>query len=253
MTKEKPPFAQKLSQFGLTDNDAAVYLFLLERGEAYGGSKIASRLSMHRQYVYNSLQKLIDLQLVEQVGKEPRPKYQAQPPQQLTHLARKRLQDTESTVRELDLISGVGATQDFEIYRGKQQVLDFEENFVTQLPHEEIQYIIGGAAKSFITFFGNQYEEVSSIAYQNKLHARYVGCPQEREWLERAHKANKFFEYRILPTMPQTSVETAIRFDSVTFYSFGTPPLVYIIKSKTVYGDYKKFFEMLWAMASPQK
>ena len=51
MTKEKLPYADKLSQFGLTENDTAVYTLLLERGVAFGGSKIAARLKMHRQYV----------------------------------------------------------------------------------------------------------------------------------------------------------------------------------------------------------
>lgn len=242
-------FTGRLAQFGLTENDSAVYLFLLERGAAFGGSKIAASLSLHRQYVHNSLQKLLSLGLIEQPVKGPRPKFQSLPPQQLTHLARKRLQDTESAVRELDLLSAVGANQDFEIYRGKQQILDFEENLVENLPEREVQHVIGGGSEAFIQFYGPDYERISGIAREHKLQTRYVGCPAEREWLEHAKRVLKDFEYRILPVMPKTSVQTVIRFNTVTFYSFGTPPLVYIIKSGSVYEDYKKFFEMLWNMA----
>lgn len=250
MTKEKSPYTERLSQFGLTDNDSAIYLFLLERGEAYGGSKIAARLGIHRQYVYTSLQKLMGMELVEQVGEGPRPKYQALPPQQLAHLARKRLQDTESTVRELDLISGVGATQDFEIYRGRKQIYDFEESVVHGLKENEVQYIIGGGAETFITFYGDDYEPISAVAKAKGLTTKYVGSPAEVEWLKRAQAAVGNFDYRILPTLPKVTVQTVIRFNTVTFYSFGTPPLVYIIKSKVAFEDYKKFFEMLWDMAA---
>jgi predicted transcriptional regulator len=249
MTKGKSPYGERLAQFGLTDNDSAVYLFLLERGEAFGGSKIAARLGIHRQYVYNSLQKLINLELVEQVSKEPRPKYQALPPQQLAHLARKRLQDTESTVRELDLISGVGATQDFEIYRGRKQIYDFEESVVHGLKENEIQYIMGGGAETFISFFGDDYEPISAVAKSKGLQTKYICSPGEIEWIKRAQAAVGKFEYRILAALPKVTVQTVIRFNTVTFYSFGTPPLVYVIKSKTAFEDYKKFFEMLWNMA----
>lgn len=241
-------YTDSLRSFGLTEKDTAVYLFLLERGIPFAGAKIAARFSFHRQYVYTSLKKLIDLQLVEQIDNSLRPKFQALPPQQLTHLAKKRLLEAEDTARELNLISAIGANQDFEIYRGARQVADFEENLVHNLPEGETQYIIGGGAEAFVSFFGERYEEVTAVAKDKKLTSRYVGCLQEKEWLERAKKANYRFEYRILPAMPKTIVQTAIRMDSVTFYSFGTPPLVSIVKSKTVYGDYKKFFEMLWNM-----
>lgn len=63
--------------------------------------------------------------------------------------------------------------------------------------------------------------------------------------------ALKHFEVRLLDGMPVTTVQTVIRLNFVTFYSFGNPPLVYVLKSKTVYEDYKKFFFMLWDKAKP--
>lgn len=240
--------ADNLKQFGLTENDSAVYIYLLERGTAFGGAKIASRLSLHRQYVYNSLDKLVELQLVEQVVKGVRPKFQALPPQRLTHLAKKRLSEAEDTVRELDLISAVGADQDFELYRGKRQIIDWEENFVHDLPQGVTQYIIGGGVQAFLDFYGTQYEAISSIARAKGLKTFYLASPADVPLLERVHKALNAFEYRVLPHMPTTTVQTAIRLDTVTFYSLGTPPLVYVLKSKSVYEDYKKFFDMLWNM-----
>lgn len=254
MTKKKEIISisgthERLLTLGLTENDARVYVHLLERGTAFGGSKIATALSLHRQYAHYSLEKLLRLGLIEEVPSGARVKYRALPPSYLTHLAKKQLADAEATARELDRISAVGAEQDFEVHRGTRQVWDFEERFVESLPHDETQYIIGGGADAFISFFGEEYERITETSRERNLYALYVGCPQEEAWLKRAHAANPKFEYRILPMLPQTSVQTAIRFESVTFYSFGNPPLVYIVKSKTVYEDYKKFFDMLWSMA----
>jgi len=239
-----------LKSAGLTDTDTAVYVFLLERGSSFGGSKIAQFLHIHRQYVYNSIEKLKRLQLVEQLGTEPRPKFRALPPQQLTHLARKNLQATETLVRRLNAVSAISATQDFEIYRGEQQIFDFEESVVCELEMNETHYSIGGGSEAFIKFFGDRYEELCSTARQKSLHTKYIGCEEEREWLEYANRVVGNFEYKILVDMPKTSVQTVVRKDSVTFYSFGIPPLVYVIKSQTVRQDYKKFFDMLWNTAA---
>lgn len=149
----------------------------------------------------------------------------------------------------MDKIAALGNEQECEIYKGVREVLEFEETFVNALPHSETQYIIGGGADAFISFFGDRYEEVSSIADKRGLKAKYLGSPLELPWMKRARAANPQFEYRILDALPKTSVQTAIRFNSVTFYSFGNPPLVYIVKSKSVYEDYRKFFDTLWNLA----
>ncbi len=250
MTVQNPLYAQ-LAGLGLTENDARVYIFLLERGVAFGGSKIAARLGMHRQYVHNSLQKLLEMELVEEIRGGTRKQYKALPPQQLSRMARKQLDAAEHTVRELDQISTVGAEQDFEAYRGRKQVIEFEERLVDGLKDDEVQYIIGGGSETFVNFFGEQYEEISRRAHKKRLKTLYVGNPGEAQWLA-GRVAGVFgdsFQVRLLDTLPKTIVQTVIRFDTVTFYAFGNPPLVYFLKSKTVAEDYKKFFMMLWEMA----
>ena len=39
----------QLETLGLTENDAKVYLYLLERGVAFDGSKIAAALGLHHR------------------------------------------------------------------------------------------------------------------------------------------------------------------------------------------------------------
>lgn len=241
----------QLEGLGLTENDSKVYIFLLERGTAFGGSKIAARLGLHRQYVHYSLQKLIEMELVEEVRVGARKAYKALPPQYLTHIAKKNLERAEKAVKELEAISAVGAEQDFEVYRGTKQVFNFEEKVVEGLRENETQYIIGGAAEAFLNFFGDEYESISRVAHAKHLYSQYVGCTGEEKLMSERVRGvfGKNFEYRMLPVLPQTIVQTVIRFDTVTLYTFGNPPLVYIIKSKTVAEDYKKLFDMLWNMA----
>ncbi|MEK7567630.1 MAG: helix-turn-helix domain-containing protein [Patescibacteria group bacterium] len=238
-----------LESVGLTTNDSTIYLYLLERGNSMSGSKLSIATGLHRQYVYNSLKKLEKFKLIESIRDKLRFKYRALPPLQVTKLARKKLDEAEEIEKELKLISNVGAEQDFEIYMGERQVFDFEEKVVNTLKSNSEQYIIGGASDHFIKFFGDQYKDFSGLAKDQKLHSRYVGCPEEEDWLKLAKEANPHFEYKILNTLPKTIVNTVVRFDTVTIYSFASPPLVYVIKSKIVADNYKKFFDMLWNIA----
>ncbi len=254
MTNKKTPTSilhSQLEELGLNQNDSMVYLFLLERGSAFGGSKIAAALGLHRQYVHSSIQKLLTFPLLEEVPSGIRTKYKALPPQYLTRHAKKNMENAERVAQELDLISAIGAEQDFEVYRGTKQVFDFEERLVESLKENEVQYIIGGGAETFINFFGDAYEPISRVAHDKHLRTQYVASPGDASWLEGRVKGvfERNFEYRVLPVLPQTIVQTVVRFDTVTLYTFGNPAMVYFIKSKTVAADYKKFFDMLWNMA----
>lgn len=239
----------KLAQLGIHENDARAYIFLLERGSTLAGSKIATALSMHRQYVYEGLKRLHALGLVEKIPAGPRTKYRALPPQQLSHIAKKQVEYADSAARELELLSAVGSDQDFDIYRGTRQVLQFEENFANNLPENDTQYIIGGSTRAFFGVFGEQYEEFSRIARERKLKSYYIASPDDVEFFERIHTAQPLFEFRVLQGLSTTISSTVIRHDEVSFYSFGNPPLVYVIKSAKVAADHKKIFDVLWSVA----
>ena len=53
--KGTSPNLTGLESFGLSENEARVYLYLLERGAEVGGSKVAFGSDLHRQYVYTAL------------------------------------------------------------------------------------------------------------------------------------------------------------------------------------------------------
>ncbi len=241
-----------LRKMGLTDIDASVYICLLERGVPLMGSKVATRLSLHRQYVYASVQKLLRMGLIEEVPSGARSTYKALPPQYLTTLARKQLEEVEVAARELERVSSIGAEQDFEAYRGTRQVFEFEERFVHDLEDNETQYIIGGSTGKFLGFFGERYEAISRIAAAKNLQSKYLASNADLVHLAYVQTIFPRFEYRVIPNMPEMIMSTVIRHNGVTFYSFGNPPLVHILRSKIVFEDYKKFFDILWEMAVPQ-
>lgn len=237
---------EELATFGFTENDSSVYLYLLRKGTEVAGSKIASALGLHRQYVYNSLEKLLSLHVIENIKVGKRNVYKALPPYQLTKIAKRKLEQAEELEKQLNILSSVGHEQDFEVYVGERQVDDFEIEVLQNLKENDVQYIIGGSTQAFMEFFDDRYEEYADFAKKKKLVSYYVGCPNDEFYVMRAKKAQHEFHAKILPDLPKTLISTVVRFNTVTIYSFAKPQIVYVLKSKIVADDYKKFFDMLW-------
>ncbi|MBP9760085.1 MAG: hypothetical protein KBD24_01825, partial [Candidatus Pacebacteria bacterium] len=80
-----------LKDFGLSENEALIYTYLLERGTAVGGSNIGYGTGLHRQYVYVALKTLGELGLVESVSHGKQNRYKAIAPSQVEKIAKRRL------------------------------------------------------------------------------------------------------------------------------------------------------------------
>ncbi len=252
-TESENLLINKLISFGFSNVEASIYVYLLQKGKETGGSKIAERTGMHRQYVYLALPKLIQDGLIEEVEHGKQSKYKARPPQALEVIGRKKAIEAGDLAKELNVISAIGHEQDFEIYAGDKQVREYESNLVFNLKEGEIQYVISGASKNFLAYFGDDYEYFSSHAKQKKLTTYYVGGPQEKESLATAQRINPYFQYRTLEGMPIGVTSTVVRHNGVVIYSLAKPPLIYVIHSKIISDEYKAYFDMLWNMAEDKK
>ncbi len=245
------PYLQALVSFGLSGNEARVYVYLLGRGTEAGGSKIALGAKIHRQYVYIALHRLIEMGLVDEIRYGKHGKYKARPPVQLEKIAKKKMVEAEEIVSELQKFSKVGHEQDFEIIQGISAMQDYEVERVASIPEGTEQYFIGGASQGFFDMMAGSYEqEYAPIANRKKLKSYYIGYKEEYNVAENAQVLKRqHFEFRWLPKFPKGVVNIMIMNDTVSFYTFVNPPILYVVKSKIVADNFKQFFMMLWDMA----
>lgn len=246
MTQKHQRAVSLLTNFGLSSNEAAVYTYLLERGEPTGGSNIAYATELHRQYVYTSLKKLSKQGLIETVSRGHHNHYKALAPTQIKKIAQRRLLDADETVRELNTFSAVGHEQDFDVLQGEREIQQYEMDYVRRVAENEEEYIIGGNVNGFEQVMGDVLDEYTGIKDKKHMNVLYVGsknCEVER------YRQQTSFNPRFLKNFPQGQTHVVVRKDTVHFFSFLTPPLVYVIKSRVVAKDYKHFFMMLWDMA----
>lgn len=238
-----------LTSFGLSDSEAKVYVYLLERGVPVGGSKIAIGTSLHRQYIYLALPKLLALGLVEEVPHGKLSKYIARAPRQIEKIAKKRLIEAEETVKELEKFSKVGHEQDFEVLVGERAIQAYETAWVKSVTEHENQYIIGGNTQGFVEMMGESLDEYLIGESRRKITTYYLGHPSEKELWTASILSKNDLRAKFVDRLPIGVTHFVVRKDTVAFFSFLKPPLLYVIKSAAVAQNYKDFFMMLWDMA----
>lgn len=254
MTKKKPvaehqPLIDELIAWGLSKVEAEVYVYLLQKTSENGGSKIALGAGLHRQYVYIALEKLIGLGLVEPVTFGKHKKYKARSPLEIEKITRKRSIEANDLVHELNKISAIHNDQDFEVLQGAKQIQQYEMDYAYESVEGEEEFILGGHSEGFADLMSDQLTEYLAEKNRKGIKVLYLGCENERDFYKTSIGLFPNQEYRFMKELPQGVTHMTIRKDTVLFFSFLTPPLVYVIKSKTVAENYKQFFMMLWKMA----
>ena len=238
-----------LNAWGLSRPEAEVYLYLLQKSNESGGSKIAIGTGLHRQYVYIALEKLMDMNLVEAVTFGKHKKYKARSPLEIEKITRKRSIAANDLVYELNKISAIHNDQDFEVLQGVKQIQQFEMDYAYESEKGGEEFIIGGHSKGFTDLMGDELKEYLEEKEKKDIKVHYLGNENERDLYEKVIGSLPNQEHRFMKDLPQGVTHMVIRKGSVLFYSFLTPPLVYVIKSETVAENYKQFFMMLWNMA----
>lgn len=247
--KIQNPLVSRLISFGFSGAEALIYVYLLEKGKETGGSKIAIATGLHRQYVYIALPKLIEQRLVEEIPHGKQAKYKARPPHELEKIGRKKATYASDLAKDLNIISAIGNEQDFEVIQGARAIQQYEMEYVENADQFSEEFVIGGAAKDFISLMGDYLPEYLLEKKRKNLNVKYLGSLNEESLYKGQIGINENQEYRFMSKLPEGVTHMVIKNDTVSFYSFLNPPLIYVIKSQVVAQNYKQFFMMLWEMA----
>lgn len=250
--KEHELAATMLQNFGLSESETAVYIALLETGRELGGSDIAKKTSIPRQYVYTALPMLRERGLVVEIPHGKQSRYKAVSQGEIEKIAKRKLIDAEKLVRELSTFSRLGYEQDFEVIQGEEAIRRYEFQIVEALDTGDTEYIIGGASDGFTKAMGPLLKRYLNEKKKKNIGVKYIGSINEEPYYRQFIGLYSNQEYRFMSKLPQGVAHMVVRKDSVSFYSFLNPPLIYIVKSPAVAENYKQFFLMLWEMAGKQ-
>lgn len=232
---------EELKSLGLTENEASVYLALLNNGPSPAG-KITSKSGIHRRSVYDSIDRLIEKGVVAYIKKNNVKVYEAQNPTILLDLLRKKEDDAAKFIPDLEKIfNSTKEQKETLFFRGKNGVKSI---FLDQIREGEEILIIGASkqASQVLKYYLPHYEQERS---KKKIKARIL--------FEKNIRKEKLkiplSQIRYLPDEFSGPTATNIYGGKVALIIWSENPYAILIKDKDVADSYRKHFEFMWDSA----
>jgi len=235
---------QVLKNFGLTSNEAEVYLLLIKIGNA-SASEIAQKTNIHRINIYDLLERLQRRGLVSFVIVGKRKHYEAVHPKKIIEIEEERKKEIESIIPELiKQTQGGKLYQEVTVFKDKKGI----KNVIDELTNiKSFDFFASGWG--FANYFGKEYSDI----WHEKLNLNKVEvrCLISRKFKQKLQMPEAL-SYRYLPSefdFPSTSI---IFEDKILILLWSSSPLAILIRSKEINKSYKNFFEILWKISKKQ-
>lgn len=243
-----------LQKMGLSKNESAVYLALLDAGLS-SAKPLIEKTKLHRQLVYDALDGLIEKGLVSYVLQAQWRYYRAADPRQFNDYYTKKeqkLRREQNTFNQLlpQLLKKQQATmevQEVTVYKGKKGIKTLLDDILRE----------GKALHSI----GTSDIQAEAFSYHLRFNLPQFHKERERKRVpfkvllsEDMKSRAKMFskmkhsQARVLPKAFTSNASTNIYGDKVSIMMWGSQPFGILIKSEEVARAQKKHFTLLWKL-----
>lgn len=238
-----------LEKFGLNEKEAQVYFALLPRRDT-GSSKLVQATGLHKQFVYNALERLEELGLAKHVLQNGRKRFTANPPQRLLALADEQKLAAQSMATALQPWFTGAHEQDFEVYQGENAFIAHQLDLLRRAPQGGTLDAIATETERFQKTFEaySMWDEYLKLQKEKGIKIRYLGSEAQRERLQKREQNEPLWTYRTLPGQATGNISIDVQAEMVTFMTYGEPMLCFTITNKEVADGYRQFFNTLWEL-----
>ena len=231
-----------LLQLGFTVHEADVYLSLLEIGQT-GAGEIIKRTQLHRNIIYDTLEKLIAKKLVVKVFKKNIALFQITDPKRIVEHEKTRLSVAEDLVPQL--LNKAEVKQDIVVYDGLEGFRTCSLNMLDNIETGGSMYVIGSAGNLWYEAMGDKYAQYDRKRMKKKIWWRmiaYAESERDREIVAQG----KNIELRVVPQPFNPEANMLIYNDIVCLQTLVEPYGVIEIKNAVLAQSYMNYFNTLW-------
>lgn len=237
---------------GLSDREAKVYLVALSSG---GGSvqQVAELAKLPRTTVYPILDALIEMELIEVAGDESKTVYQAQAPDRLVTLVRRRAEELETHIRRLEralpeflaIERRYNERPHVTVFEGEEGVWEvsarFEEeggDFFEIVPFE--------AVNRFVRH--DDFEAHRERLVREQAHGRILVVAERppievmRDLYSRYAWESRYVPPTAIPLIGHVSVKG----NTVYSFSYDTHPISMVVENPAIAEALRRVFQLAW-------
>lgn len=232
-----------LIQLGFTVHEADVYLSLLEIGQT-GAGEIIKRTQLHRNIVYDTLEKLISKKLVVKVFKKNIALFQITDPKRIVEHEKTRLNIAEDLVPEL--LSRAEVKQDIVVYDGLEGFRTYSLNMLDSIEPDGNLYVIGSVGDRWFELMGDKLQQYQRKRLKRKIWWKITAYSEAENEKKLVDEPDKLVEVRILPQPFNPEASMLVYGDRVALQTLVEPYGVIEIKNAVLAQSYMNYFNTLW-------
>lgn len=243
----------RLSNIGLTKNEAKVYYFLL-KNPPITGSELSKKMKMDRTLVYQILNQLIDKKTVSYYTDDNNKRlYITTSTKNLYLPIKEKEMDLDSLLPELEKIKNKEQlpSQEVSIFQGVIGI----KKYLDELIKEKEILIIGGLVKS--SEIHHKLFEKIVLEHKNKIESikgKVILSETVKDFKKCiSDKKNIFgfnnFKFKVFDHLSNLNT-TVIFKDRIATHIMTDRPIIIFIKSKKLAKDYREYFEKIWNISS---
>ncbi|UZE94311.1 MAG: hypothetical protein IB618_01935 [Candidatus Pacearchaeota archaeon] len=241
---------QILEKIGLTKNDRKVYLTLLEIGTATV-SDLVKKTGLHRSYIYDILDKLIDLGLVSFIIKNNKKYFNSENPERILQILESKehkIKEDKLEIKKIlpELIKRqkiATEKQEVRIFIGKEGI----KNILEDILKTKKDFVAFGAEGRFKEIFKWYFDNWQKRRIKAKINYKIIYNIKLKG--KRPTKEQKLVEVRFLPEKFEFPATTIVYGNKVAIIIWDINPIGFVLESKDVVKSFLNYFELLWEIA----
>jgi len=243
---------EELMALGFTENEAKTYLELL-KNNSVTTTYLAKKLNLHRGYIYEILDKLIEKGVVSSIKKNGKKHFEAFPPNEiLAYIEEQKLKMNQYESNFKKILPELNTLKSKE--EMKQKVLLFEgkkalKSILVDVINCKKELFVFGAAGKFPREMGPYYFLWNKQRVKNKIKLNIIYNSKETGLQEKTKYEKELVNKRFIDFDRNNPTNVMLYSDKIIIVIWMESPIITMIQSKEAYSMYKKYFDTFWEKA----
>ncbi len=234
---------EALEGLGLTKNEAAVYLTLLDLGKSHI-SQISEKTRMHRRTIYDCLERLKDRGLVSFVMEGQTRFFTAVNPQKLMDIAKEKEARIEDVLPNLLEMAQKSKTKtEVSVHKGKEGLKNIMQDIIKSKTKDWYSLTSSGKGIEILPFYVPQFHE-KRIKAGIVLKIMFGKSNQAKKRAKELKKL-KSTEVKYVDTKYVIPISLWIYNNKVAFMLWESETAI-LIENKETADTFKDYFKVLW-------
>lgn len=246
--KKRNEMEEELLQLGFSQHEATIYLSLIDLGKA-GAGEIIRKTGLHRNIVYETLDKLIRRKLVFKLANKKIALYELADPNRILVEQKAQVDLAERVVSKLS--SRADVKQEVVIYDGIDGFRASSMDQVEGMKPGSTIHVLGAVGDRWFELMGNKVEAYERIRLKKKITMKEIlyGSSSMEQDKRLAAKTGNLYKIRVLPREFETPANMVVIEDMIVLQTLVEPYSAVQIKNPALAQAYLNYFNAMWEQA----